>query len=87
MEALTLELSLVAMVIVSGTFSCIDPISSVSGLTLSLIPYLQKKTSRHSWSLRLISERRDLNFSLRKLDALCFSFLRTEFFFVDEVYD
>ena len=35
----------------------------------------------------MISERRDLNFSLRTLDSLCFSFLRTEFFFVDEVYD
>ena len=39
-----------------------------------------KIVTLHSRSLRLISERRVLNFSLRRLDALCFSFLRIESF-------
>ena len=83
-EALTLELSLVAMVIVSGTFLCIDFTFKTDqkrfGFDFKFDSISTKNASLHPRSLRLILERRDLNFSLRTPDALCFSFLRTESF-------
>ena len=81
---MTLELSLVAMVIVSGTFLCFDFTFRTDqkrfGFGFKFDSISTKNASLHPRSLRLISERRDLNFSLRTLDALCFSFLRTESF-------
>ena len=83
---MTLELSLVPMVIVSGTFLCFDFTFRIDqkrfGFDFKFDSISAKNASLHSRSLRLISERRDLNFSLRTLDALCFSFLRIESFFL-----
>ena len=83
-EALTLELSPVAIVIVSGTFLCFNFTFRTNQkrfrFDFKFDSISTNNASLHSQSLRLISDRRDLNFSLKRLDALCFSFWRIDSF-------
>ena len=72
------------MVIVSGTFLCFDFTFRTDqkrfGLDVKFDSTSSKNASLHAHSLSWISERRVLNFSFRRLDALCFSFLRIQSF-------
>ena len=73
-------MSLVAMVIDLGFDFTLRTDEKRFGFDFKFDSISTKIASLHSRSLRLISERRVLNFSLRRLDAHCFSFLRIESF-------